>query len=87
MLTCARCGPSASGRTISARAAQNRYPIVCEDEMEEPFEWLIAFRYARQPPESKPLWWRIPKDRRPADFSRELGVAAANILLLYKQLE
>jgi len=69
---------------FGARAAQNRYPVVCEDAMEEPFEWLIAFRYAGQMPESRPLWWRIPKDRRPADFPRELGVAAANVLLLYK---
>lgn len=69
---------------FGARAAQNRYPVVYEDEMEEPFEWLIAFRYAGQPLESKPLWWRIPKDRRPASFPPELGVAAANILLLYQ---
>lgn len=68
---------------FGARAAQNRYPVVYADDMEEPFEWLIAFRYASAPPESKPLWWRIPKDRRPADFPQELGVAAANILLLY----
>lgn len=62
---------------------QNRFPITYVEEMEEPFEIILQFRYAGQDPNSPPVWWRIPKDRRPAAFPRELGIAPVNILLLY----
>ena len=51
--------------------------------MEEPFEVIIQFRYAGQNPDSPPVWWRISKDKKPQQFPDELGVAPANILLLY----
>ena len=54
--------------------------------MEEPFETIIQFRYVGQEAESPPVWWRLPKDRRPAKFPPELGVAPANILLLYDSM-
>ena len=62
---------------------QNRFPVVYAEEMEEPFETILQFRYAGQTPDSPPLWWRLPKDKRPADFPKELGIAPVNIHLLY----
>ena len=62
----------------------NRYPVRFVEEMEEPFETILQFRYAGQDPSSPPVWWRIPKDKRPAAFPAELGVAPANVLLLYE---
>ena len=62
---------------------QNRFPITYVEEMEEPFEIILQFRFLGQDPASPPIWWRIPKDRRPASFPGELGIAPANILLLY----
>ena len=62
----------------------NRYPVRFVEEMEEPFETILQFRYAGQDPSSPPVWWRIPKDKRPAAFPQELGVAPANVLLLYE---
>ena len=64
-------------------AAQNRFPVRYVEEMEEPFETIIQFRYAGQKEDSPPLWWRLPKDKRPTLFPEELGIAAANVLLLY----
>ena len=52
--------------------------------MEEPFETILQFRYAGQDPASPPVWWRIPKEKRPQSFPAELGVAPANVLLLYE---
>ena len=52
--------------------------------MEEPFEWIVAFRYAGQREATPNVWWRVPKDRRPIPFPAELGIAPVNILLLYK---
>ena len=62
----------------------NRFPVCFAEEMEEPFETILQFRYAGQDPSSPPVWWRIPKDKRPASFPQELGVAPANVLLLYE---
>ena len=61
----------------------NRFPVRFVDEMEEPFESILRFRYAGQNAESAPVWWRIPKDKRPQKLPTELGVAPVNILLLY----
>ena len=52
--------------------------------MEEPFEVIIQFRYSGQYPDTPPIWWRIPKEKKPQTFPAELGIAPANILLLYK---
>ena len=68
---------------FSVNAQQNRFPVIYAAEMEEPFETILQFRYENQEPESPPVWWRLPKDRRPAAFPKELGVAPVNILLLY----
>ena len=54
------------------------------EEMEEPFETILHFRYENQREGSPAVWWRLPKEKRPRDFPAQLGVAAANILLLYE---
>ena len=64
-------------------AAQNRYPVSYVEEMEEPFETILQFRYVGQREDSPPLWWRLAKDKRTSPFPKELGIAAANVLLLY----
>ena len=68
---------------FSAKAQQNRYPITYAGEMEEPFEWIVQFRYPNQDPGSPSVWWRMPKDRRTSVLPDEAGVAPVNILLLY----
>jgi len=64
-------------------APHNRLPVEYVEEMEEPFELILQFRCKAQSPDSPPIWWRLPKEKRPAVFPKELGVAPANILLLY----
>lgn len=62
----------------------NRFPVRYVEEMEEPFETIIQFRYAGQRDASPAVWWRLPKDKRPGQFPGELGIAPANVLLLYE---
>ena len=62
---------------------QNRFPVEYVEEMEEPFELILQFHYQNQSKDSPPIWWRLPKDKRPSTFPQELGIAPANILLLY----
>ncbi|MBQ5340685.1 MAG: molybdenum ABC transporter ATP-binding protein, partial [Oscillospiraceae bacterium] len=64
---------------------QNRFPVSYVEEMEEPFEVILQFRYAGQRPDSQPVWWRLAKGDRPQQFPEALGIAPANILLLYDE--
>jgi molybdate transport system ATP-binding protein len=64
------------------RVPQNRFPVAFVDDMEEPFEWVLAFRYAGQAPDAPPLWWRIPKEKRPRPLPEALGIAPVNVLPL-----
>lgn len=64
------------------KTGDNRFPVTFAGEMEEPFEWVVEFRYAGQALESPALWWRMPKDRRTAVMPPELGVAPVNVLPL-----
>ena len=70
---------------FSTKSMQNRGAVAFDGEMEEPFEWVIRFRYEGQTPRSEPIWWRLPKDRRPQEFPAQLGVAPVNVLLLYEE--
>ncbi|MDO5702662.1 MAG: ATP-binding cassette domain-containing protein [Lachnospiraceae bacterium] len=65
-------------------APANSYPITVVREMEEPFEWVTEFRYEGQAEESPAVWWRYSKEKRPAKLPVRLGIAPANILLLYE---
>ena len=64
------------------QVVQNRFTVAFEGDMEEPFEWVLVFRYAGQAPDSPPLWWRIPKEKRPLSPPEALGIDPANVLPL-----
>ena len=68
---------------LNARAPVNSYPVSYAGGLEEPFEQIFLFRYEGQSPDSEPLWWRLPKEKCPQAFPQRLGVAPANVLLLY----
>ena len=78
------CAVGIRAHYFNPSAAQNRFAVRFVEEMEEPFETIIQFRYAAQSDESPAIWWRLGKDKRPQEFPKELGVAAVNILLLYE---
>ena len=69
---------------FNVNTKQNRFPVTYVEEMEEPFEVILQFRYAGQDQKSPPVWWRLAKGSRPQRFPEELGIAPANILLLYE---
>lgn len=64
------------------KVSQNRFPVAFSGDMEEPFEWVLEFRYAAQSPDSKAIWWRIPKEKRPLPLPGALGIAPINVLPL-----
>ena len=63
----------------------NRFPVRILQEMEEPFEWISEFRYPEQDGASPPVWWRYPREARRAAPPEALGVAPADVLLLYRE--
>ena len=68
---------------FNAATEHNRFPVVYAEELEEPFELTLQFRYAGQKPESPAVWWRMAKDKRPKPFPEALGIAPVNVLALY----
>ena len=69
---------------FNPNSPQNRFPVRFIEEMEEPFETTLQFRYAGQSESSEPIWWRLTKDKKPSVFPEEIGIAPANILPLYE---
>ena len=78
------CAVGIRAHYFNPNTLHNRFPVRYVEEMEEPFETIIQFRYAGQGDDNPAVWWRLPKDKRPAAFPAELGVAPVNVLLLYE---
>lgn len=76
------CAVGLRAHAFCADEPANRADVQWVGELEEPFAWILLFRYAGQDEQTPPLWWRIPKDRRPAVLPDQLGIAPAHVLLL-----
>ena len=76
------CAIGLRAHYFHAKATANRASVQWVGELEEPFEWILLFRYAGQDENTPPLWWRMPKDRKPAVLPEVLGIAPENVLLL-----
>ena len=77
------CAVGIRAHSFNTKAEQNRFLILKTDEMEEPFEWIVRFRYVSQKEGTADLWWRMPKGERPQEAPETLGIAASDIQLLY----
>ncbi len=70
---------------FGAKVKTNRFPVVRTGMMEEPFEWIVQFKYQNQEEGTKDLWWRVPKDRMLMEMPEELGISPVNVLPLYPE--
>lgn len=70
--------------SFNTEAEQNRHPVRFTVETEEPFEYILQFRYERQADDSPDIGWRITKDKKGSRNPDELGIAPVNILPLYR---
>ena len=78
------CAIGIRGHNFSGDLTVNAQDVIIEEEIEQPFEWIVKFRYARQNPSVPALWWRFAKSERPERLPHVLGVEGKNILLLYR---
>ena len=72
---------------FNPKEARNAFPVRFEEDMEEPFAWVIRFRYAGQTPDSENVWWRLPKEKWSGAMPKTLGIAPVNVLPLYPTLD
>lgn len=77
------CAIGIRAHYFNPKAQTNLFPVVLDEEIESPFEWTIKFRYAGQKEGTPSLWWRLTKDKKTREFPTALGIAPANLLLLY----
>ena len=77
------CAVGIRAHYFTIESEQNRFAVRKTDEMEEPFEWIIRFRYTDQRADSPDIWWRLPKDRLSTQMPSALGVSPSDVLLLY----
>lgn len=62
---------------------RNRYDITVIDVVEQPFAWLIKFRYVGQQADTPILWRRVAKSEYDST-EVALGISPDDVLLLYR---
>ncbi len=77
------CAVGVRAHDFAPGEAANRRRVVFAGAVEEPFAWIVRFRFEGQDEASPALWWRLPKGAGRGVFPDELGVAAEDVLLLY----
>ncbi|MBR1814224.1 MAG: ATP-binding cassette domain-containing protein [Lachnospiraceae bacterium] len=70
--------------SFSQSETENGCPVCFVEEMEEPFETILQFRFQNQKEGTAPVWWRVSKEARPKTFPDRIGVKPEKLLLLYK---
>ena len=78
------CAIGVRGHSFHQNVTENAYPIRVLEEIEQPFEWIVKFRYEQQTDASPAVWWRFAKMDRPLQLESPLGVRPEDVLLLYQ---
>lgn len=78
------CAIGIRGHAFRAGDGPNAFEVAVVEEIEQPFEWIVKFRYDGQVEGTPHIWWRFSKAERPTSLPTKLGVAGPDILLLYK---
>jgi molybdate transport system ATP-binding protein len=77
------CAVGIRAHYFNPEIRRNRFPVRFTDEIEEPFEYILQFRYKNQAAAAPDIWWSIPKEMKRGKIPNELGVEPENILPLY----
>ena len=77
------CAVGIQAHHFDPETRQNRFPVHFTGETEEPFDYILQFRYKNQAGKTQDIWWHIPKEKKNNPLPANLGVAPENVLLLY----
>jgi molybdate transport system ATP-binding protein len=78
------CAIGIRAHYFNPKSTQNSFPVSFTGIMEEPFEYILQFRYGTQDKASADIWWRTPKYRKSDRDPTHLGIAPVNVLPLYE---
>ena len=78
------CAIGIRAHYLNPRSEQNSFNVNFTGIMEEPFEYILQFRYENQDETSPDVWWRTPKYRKGQRDPEKLGIAPVNVLALYE---
>lgn len=81
------CAVGLRAHHLSPDVDENRHSIEIVEEIEEPFAWIIRFRYVGASRQSVPLWWRMSKDHPQSGLrtATALGISAQHVLTLEEE--
>ncbi len=79
------CAVGIRAHYFNPKTKTNLANVVLDEEIENPFEWTIKFRYENQKEGIPSVWWRVSKDKKMQQFPQQLGVAPANLHVLYPE--
>ena len=77
------CAIGIRSHFFDAYTEQNSFPVRFTGEMEDPFEYILQFRYETQDNASADVSCRLPKGKN-SDIPAALGVDPADVLPLYE---
>jgi len=78
------CAVGIRAHYFNPKSVQNSFPVHFTGVMEEPFEYILLFRYEGQGESSPDIWWRTPKNIKGDQYPERLGIAPVNVLPLYE---
>jgi len=70
--------------SFDQKNTRNKIPVCITGMLEEPFEYTYMFRCEYQDKSSPDIWWQTPKNAENSSEVKHLGVAPADVLLLYE---
>ena len=79
------CAVGIRAHYFNPKTKTNLFDVVLDEEIENPFEWTVKFRYKNQQDGTVSVWWRVPKDKKTQQFPQQLGFAPANLHVLYPE--
>ena len=79
------CAVGIRAHYFNPKTKTNLFSVTLDEEIENPFEWTIKFRYKNQKEGTASVWWRVTKDKKTQQFPQQLGVAPANLHILYPE--
>lgn len=77
------CAVAIREQSFVPACEDNGRAILIETVLEQPFSWLVQFRYRGQAAESPSLWWQVDKNGQRPPQAAFLSVSSRDILLLH----
>ena len=77
------CAVAIREQSFVPACEDNGRAVLIETVLEQPFSWLVQFRYRGQAAESPSLWWQVDKNGQRPPQTAFLSVSSRDILLLH----